>query len=68
MPIYQEEFYESYFVLLKFVFPFLCIAAVPYIAITDRKMKDPKDTYFHLGQRLRGKDNGLQARFTIEMQ
>lgn len=58
-PEYKNQFYHRYFYLIKQALAFILIGAIPYIALVDNYMKNPKDSYWHLGMFLTGKTKYL---------
>ncbi len=47
---YHGSFYNRYFAMLQMMMPAWCLLALPYIAYTDLRMRDPYDGYWHMGK------------------
>lgn len=50
LPVYGDGFYGPYFLMLEKLVPAWLAAAVPYFYLVDRRMREPKDGYWQLGQ------------------
>ena len=48
-PDYHRAFFDDYFQLLRIVAIPWIVLAVPYFFWVDRRMRDPRDGYWHLG-------------------
>ena len=55
LPEYHAAFYEPFWQLLGFLGPWALAAAIPYFAIVDRRMREPRDAYWHVGRLLIGR-------------
>jgi len=53
-PEYQGSFYDTYFIFLKAILPWLCMGAVPYFILVDHFMTQPHDGYWHTGMLILG--------------
>lgn len=51
-PLYHSDFFSDYFSLLRLIVPPWIALAVPYLFWVDRRMRQPRDGYWHLGRRL----------------
>lgn len=51
---YRQELFQDYWLVLELVGPMLVILAGPYVALVDGFMREPEDTYYHLGRWLAG--------------
>ncbi|VVE47740.1 hypothetical protein PPN31114_04517 [Pandoraea pneumonica] len=49
-PEYHGDFYDRYYRMLSWILPPWLLLAVPYIHFVDRRMPQPFDGYWHLGQ------------------
>ena len=49
MPEYSKDFYGSFWSIAKNFVPIFALLAVPYFAWIDATMKDPVDSYWHMG-------------------
>ncbi len=50
LPQYREKYYENYFEFLRYVLPPWIVLGVPYFFWVDRKMREPRDGYWHMGK------------------
>jgi protein-S-isoprenylcysteine O-methyltransferase Ste14 len=49
-PLYSDPFYGPYFAMLLKLVPVLLVAALPYFYLVDRRMREPHDGYWQMGQ------------------
>lgn len=51
-PFYSDALYDPFFAMLPYLLPVWLVAAVPYFYLVDRRMREPQDGYWQLGQAL----------------
>ena len=51
-PVYDGDFYGQFFAMLVYLVPVWLVAALPYFYLVDRRMREPRDGYWHLGKAL----------------
>src|SRR5690348_6865176 len=51
-PAYSGGLYGSYFLMLTWLVPAWALTALPYFYLVDRRMRSPKDGYWHMGKAL----------------
>ncbi|WP_087722177.1 isoprenylcysteine carboxylmethyltransferase family protein [Pandoraea sp. PE-S2T-3] len=49
-PEYHGDFYDRYYRMLTLIMPPLLVLALPYLYFVDRRMPQPLDGYWHVGQ------------------
>jgi hypothetical protein len=49
LPEYRGTFYERYYQMLWIVVPPIIALALPYFYLIDRRMRKPRDGYWHMG-------------------
>lgn len=54
IPEYQHSFYEPFWDLLRIALAPVLLGAIPYFAWLDRRMRDPRDGYWHAGRLVLG--------------
>lgn len=54
-PEYHGVFYDNYYVLLGNLLPGWLALALPYLYFVDRRMKQPEDGYWHMGNAVLGR-------------
>ncbi|HEX7965642.1 MAG TPA: isoprenylcysteine carboxyl methyltransferase [Gammaproteobacteria bacterium] len=52
-PVYSDPLYGPFFAMLPWLVPAWLVAAVPYFYLVDRRMREPHDGYWQMGQLLR---------------
>jgi protein-S-isoprenylcysteine O-methyltransferase Ste14 len=50
LPEYDNIFYQPFFELARPLVPSIILIALPYFAVMDKYMKEPEDSYSHLGR------------------
>ena len=48
-PEYNGDYYDFYWKLIKIILPYWIVLAVPYFYFIDKRMIDPEDGYWHIG-------------------
>ncbi len=61
-PEYERSFYQPFWELLELALWPVLAAAVPYFAWLDRRMREPRDGYWHAGRAVLGQWNGVDWR------
>lgn len=49
-PEYHGKFYERYYAMLRVILPPWLMLALPYFFFVDRRMRKPRDGYWHMGK------------------
>jgi hypothetical protein len=55
LPLYEETLFQPFLGLFNAALPWLLIAAIPYIALVDARMSDPRDGLWEAGQVIQGR-------------
>jgi protein-S-isoprenylcysteine O-methyltransferase Ste14 len=50
LPEYHAKFYERYYEMLRSILPAWIALALPYLYLVDRRMRNPRDGYWHMGK------------------
>ncbi len=53
-PIYRSDFYNNYWVFIKYIALILLVGGIPYFIILDKYLVDPCDSYWHFGMIMLG--------------
>jgi steroid 5-alpha reductase family enzyme len=61
-PEYHGSFYDRYYAMLRIVLPPWLLMAVPYFNLIDRRMPEPCDGYWHMGQVVMGRWGAVDRR------
>jgi protein-S-isoprenylcysteine O-methyltransferase Ste14 len=48
--VYSDTLYGQYFAMLVYLVPLWMVVAIPYFHLVDRRMREPQDGYWQMGQ------------------
>jgi len=61
-PIYRTDFYDNYWIFVKYVALILLAGGIPYFIILDRYLVEPSDSYWHFGMVMLGRWKKIDAK------
>ena len=61
-PVYRDPLYVPFFSMLPVLLPLWLVAALPYLYLVDRRMREPQDGYWQMGELLLLRWRGLDRR------
>ena len=53
-PIYRSDFYDNYWIFIKYIALILLVGGIPYFIVLDRYLVEPCDSYWHFGMAVLG--------------
>ena len=53
-PIYRTDFYDNYWIFIRYIALILLVGGIPYFIILDRYLVEPSDSYWHFGMVMLG--------------
>ena len=53
-PIYLSDFYDNYWIFIKYIALILLVGGIPYFIVLDRYLVEPCDSYWHFGMAVLG--------------
>lgn len=66
LPVYQERFFQQFWLHIREVLPFLIALSIPYFIYMDMVLPNPKDAYYHLGKLALFKSKDVDNRYIWE--
>jgi len=54
-PIYRTDFYDNYWIFIKYIALILLVGGIPYFILLDKYLVEPSDGFWHFGMMLLGR-------------